>query len=97
MEHNLLTALETNWVSLLVSIVFIAFLYYLSRRRVGFGYRVLIALGLGLVAADHSLRACLWRACRFRGEGESVEVFQESLPNDCCRIYDPQQLCYTSG
>lgn len=50
MEHNLLTALETNWVSLLVSIVFIAFLYYLSRRRVGFGYRVLIALGLGLVA-----------------------------------------------
>lgn len=50
MEHNLLTALETNWVSLLVSIAIIGFLYYLGRKRVGFGYRVLIALGLGLAA-----------------------------------------------
>lgn len=36
--------------SLLVSIAIIGFLYYLGRKRVGFGYRVLIALGLGLAA-----------------------------------------------
>jgi Na+/H+-dicarboxylate symporter len=50
MENNLLKAIETNWVGLVVSIVLIGFLYFLARKRVGFGARVLIALGLGLVA-----------------------------------------------
>ncbi|TVY10862.1 dicarboxylate/amino acid:cation symporter [Paenibacillus cremeus] len=50
MKNNLLTAISTNWVSLLVSIVIIGFLYFLARKRVGFGSRVLLALGLGLVA-----------------------------------------------
>jgi len=50
MENNLWTAIETNWVSLLVSLVIIGILYFLARKRVGFGYRVLLALGLGLGA-----------------------------------------------
>lgn len=47
---NLWTALQSNWVSLLVSLALIGILYYLARKRVGFGTRVLIALGLGLAA-----------------------------------------------
>lgn len=50
MKNNLLTAFETNWISLLISIVVIGALYFLARKRIGFGWRVLIALGLGLVA-----------------------------------------------
>ena len=50
MKNNLLTAIQTNWVSLLVTAVFFVLLYYLAKKRVGFGIRVLIALGLGLVA-----------------------------------------------
>ncbi|MEK3881774.1 dicarboxylate/amino acid:cation symporter [Paenibacillus sp. PL2-23] len=50
MENNLLTALETNGISLLISAVLLGLLYYLARRRVGFGTRVLLALGLGLGA-----------------------------------------------
>lgn len=50
MKNNLWTALETNWISLSVSVVIIGILYYLARRRLGFGTRVLIALGLGLAA-----------------------------------------------
>ncbi|PYI52522.1 dicarboxylate/amino acid:cation symporter [Paenibacillus flagellatus] len=50
MKNNLWTALETNWVSLLVSIVIIGVLYFMAKKRIGFGYRVLIALGLGLIA-----------------------------------------------
>lgn len=50
MQNNLVQALETNWASLLISIVGIGILYFLARRRVKFGTRVLIALGLGLVA-----------------------------------------------
>lgn len=34
----------------MVSIVLIGFLYYLARKKVNFGVRVLIALGLGLIA-----------------------------------------------
>lgn len=49
-NNNLWTALQTNWVSLLVSIVVIAVLYALARKRVGFGTRVLIGLVLGLAA-----------------------------------------------
>jgi uncharacterized protein len=48
-KNNLLHAIETNWVSLVVSIVLIGFLYWLARKRLNFGYRVLIALGLGLI------------------------------------------------
>lgn len=50
MNNNLWTALQTNWVSLVVSIVVIAILYVLAKKRVGFGTRVLLALGIGLVA-----------------------------------------------
>ncbi|MCZ8522086.1 MULTISPECIES: dicarboxylate/amino acid:cation symporter [Paenibacillus] len=50
MQNNLFTAFQTNWISLLVSIVIIGFLYFLARKRVGFGTRVMLALGLGLVA-----------------------------------------------
>jgi uncharacterized protein len=49
LQNNLLHAIETNWVSLLVSIVIIGFLYYIARKHVKFGTRVLLALGLGLV------------------------------------------------
>lgn len=50
MKNNLVTAFQTNWVSLVISLVVIGVLYFLARKRVGFGWRVLIALGLGLVA-----------------------------------------------
>lgn len=48
-NNNLIHAIQTNWISLLVSIVVIGLLVGLARRRVSFGYRVLIALGIGLV------------------------------------------------
>lgn len=50
MENNLITAFETNGISLLVSAVLLGLLYLLAKKRVGFGTRVLLALGLGLVA-----------------------------------------------
>ncbi|WP_127581975.1 dicarboxylate/amino acid:cation symporter [Paenibacillus koleovorans] len=50
MKNNLFTAFETNWVSLVVSLVVIGILYYLARKRVSFGWRVMIGLGLGLLA-----------------------------------------------
>ncbi len=50
MNNNLLSAIESNWVSLLVSVIVIGALYFLAKKRVGFGWRVLIALGLGLLA-----------------------------------------------
>jgi uncharacterized protein len=49
-KNNLLTAFQTNWVSLLVSIAVIAILVLLARKRVSFGTRVFIAMGLGLLA-----------------------------------------------
>jgi len=50
MKNNLWTALQTNWVSLVVSIIIIGVLFVLAKKRVGFGTRVMLALGLGLVA-----------------------------------------------
>lgn len=50
MENNLITALQTNGITLLVSIVVIVLLNYLARKHVGFGTRVLLSLGLGLLA-----------------------------------------------
>ncbi|MFD0588405.1 dicarboxylate/amino acid:cation symporter [Paenibacillus sp. GCM10027627] len=50
MENNLVSAFETNGISLLVSLVLLGVLYFLAKKRVGFGTRVLIALGLGLGA-----------------------------------------------
>lgn len=50
MENNVLSALETNWLSLLISAVLLGLLYWLARKRIGFGTRVLLALGLGLGA-----------------------------------------------
>lgn len=47
---NLVKAFETNWVSLLVSLIVIGALHVMARKRIGFGTRVLIGLGLGLVA-----------------------------------------------
>jgi len=48
LENNLIQAIQSNWISLSVSILVIAFLYGLARKRVSFGKRVLTALGLGL-------------------------------------------------
>lgn len=49
-NNNLIEALQTNWISFLVSVVVIGLLYYLARRKVSFGTRVLLSLGLGLIA-----------------------------------------------
>ncbi|MFB9276631.1 dicarboxylate/amino acid:cation symporter [Cohnella cellulosilytica] len=49
-ENNLLSAIETNWFSFIVSIAVFIVLYYLARKRVGFGTRVLVGMGLGVVA-----------------------------------------------
>ncbi|MCC3375066.1 dicarboxylate/amino acid:cation symporter [Cohnella sp. REN36] len=48
-HNNLLQAIETNWLSFVISVVVFGILYYLARRRLGFGTRVLIGLGLGLL------------------------------------------------
>ncbi|MFD0673002.1 dicarboxylate/amino acid:cation symporter [Cohnella sp. GCM10027633] len=48
-NNNLLNAFETNWYSFVTAIFVFAILYALARKRVGFGTRVLIGLGLGLV------------------------------------------------
>jgi hypothetical protein len=50
LQNNLVQAIQSNWVSFLVLIAVIGFLSYLAKKRVGFGTRVLLALGLGLVA-----------------------------------------------
>jgi len=50
LQNNLVDAVVSNWISLLISAVVIGFLYYLKRKNVSFGTRVLLALGLGIVA-----------------------------------------------
>ncbi|WP_379130142.1 dicarboxylate/amino acid:cation symporter [Paenibacillus sp. sgz500958] len=49
-DNNLLTAFETNWYGLVVSIFVFGLLFYLARRRIGFGTRVIIGLVIGLAA-----------------------------------------------
>lgn len=49
-DNNLLSAIETNWYGFTVSVFVFALLYGLARKRVGFGTRVLIGLGIGLLA-----------------------------------------------
>ncbi len=49
-NNNLVAAIETNWLSIVIGMLVVLGLHYLARRRVGFGTRVLIALGVGLVA-----------------------------------------------
>ncbi|MFF2890390.1 dicarboxylate/amino acid:cation symporter [Paenibacillus sp. NPDC057967] len=48
-DNNLLLAIETNWYSFVVSVFVFALLFFLARKRVGFGTRVLIALGIGVI------------------------------------------------
>ncbi|WP_274365739.1 dicarboxylate/amino acid:cation symporter [Paenibacillus thermotolerans] len=50
MENNLINALQSNWLSILIAVVVVSFLYFLAKKRVGFGTRVLAALGAGLLA-----------------------------------------------
>ncbi|OCT15972.1 amino acid:proton symporter [Paenibacillus pectinilyticus] len=49
MQNNLVSAFQTNWVSLLISIVVIGFIAFLGKKKVSFGNRVFIGLGLGIV------------------------------------------------
>ena len=49
-QNNLLNAIETNWHSFVTSLLVFGLLFYLARKRIGFGARVLIALGIGLAA-----------------------------------------------
>ncbi|QGR00316.1 dicarboxylate/amino acid:cation symporter [Paenibacillus psychroresistens] len=49
MNNNLLSAIETNWYSFIVSVFVFALLYFLARKRVSFGTRVIIGLGIGLL------------------------------------------------
>lgn len=49
-DNNLLTAIETNWHGFIVSLLVFGILFFLARKRIGFGTRVLIGLGIGLVA-----------------------------------------------
>lgn len=48
-DNNLLSALQTNWYGLVVSILVFALLFILARKRIGFGTRVIIGLVIGLV------------------------------------------------
>lgn len=49
-KNNLLEAISSNWISFLVSVLFIGLLYYMAKKHVKFGTRVMVALGFGLVA-----------------------------------------------
>lgn len=48
-DNNLITAIESNWYGFAVSIFVFGILFFLARKRVGFGTRVIIALAVGLV------------------------------------------------
>jgi len=50
LDNNVVAAIQTNWLSIVLGLVVILALHFLARKRIGFGTRVLIALGLGLVA-----------------------------------------------
>ncbi|MDG0794559.1 dicarboxylate/amino acid:cation symporter [Cohnella ginsengisoli] len=49
-DNNLLSAIETNWYSFVVSIFVFFILYFLAKKRIGFGVRVITGLVLGLLA-----------------------------------------------
>lgn len=49
-DNNLLNAIQTNWQGFTLSLLVFAFLYWLARKRIGFGPRVMIGLGIGLAA-----------------------------------------------
>ena len=49
MENNLISAIQTNWYSFVVSVFVFGFLFFLSKKRVSFGNRVLIGMGIGLL------------------------------------------------
>ncbi|MFC4098802.1 dicarboxylate/amino acid:cation symporter [Paenibacillus xanthanilyticus] len=49
-QNNLLAAVQTNWYSFVTSIFVFFILFALAKKRVGFGTRVMIGLGLGLLA-----------------------------------------------
>jgi uncharacterized protein len=49
LENNLVHAIQSNWVSFLVMFATFWLLFFMASKRVKFGTRVLLALGLGLV------------------------------------------------
>ncbi|TYP69389.1 dicarboxylate/amino acid:cation symporter [Paenibacillus methanolicus] len=49
-QNNLLSAVQTNWYGFVTSIFVFFILFALAKKRVGFGTRVIIGLGLGLLA-----------------------------------------------
>jgi len=48
-QNNLLLAIETNWYSFVTSLFVFGILFYLAKKRVSFGTRVLVGLGIGLL------------------------------------------------
>ncbi|MCL6457383.1 MAG: dicarboxylate/amino acid:cation symporter [Gorillibacterium sp.] len=48
-DNNLLSAIETNWYGFVVSIFVFGILFLLAKKHVGFGTRVMIGLGIGLI------------------------------------------------
>ncbi|WP_201755577.1 dicarboxylate/amino acid:cation symporter [Paenibacillus glycinis] len=48
-DNNFLSAIESNWYSFVTSIFVFWILFLLARKRVSFGKRVLIGLGIGVV------------------------------------------------
>ncbi|KAA9005176.1 dicarboxylate/amino acid:cation symporter [Paenibacillus spiritus] len=48
MDNNLVHAIQTNGYGFIVSLLIFGLLYGLARKRVGFGLRVILALGIGL-------------------------------------------------
>ncbi|WP_310551789.1 dicarboxylate/amino acid:cation symporter [Paenibacillus glufosinatiresistens] len=47
-DNNLVHAIQTNGYGFIVSLLIFGLLYGLARKRVGFGLRVILALGIGL-------------------------------------------------
>ncbi|WP_438433999.1 dicarboxylate/amino acid:cation symporter [Gorillibacterium sp. sgz500922] len=50
LHNNLLDAIRTNGISFIAALAVFALLAWLARKRIGFGSRVLIGLGLGVIA-----------------------------------------------
>jgi len=48
-DNNFLAAIQTNWYGFVTSIFVFAILFLLAKKRVSFGKRVLIGLGIGLI------------------------------------------------
>lgn len=73
MQHNVISALSSNAISLSLALVAVLFLAWMRSKKISFGTRVMVALGLGLIAGlvIHQLSASY----------ESLQTFGQMFVN----------------